>query len=477
MRLGRARGMGALIFGTLVLGCSGGPLAPARHAWEEPMPPPRDARVVDPERLHRVELAGGARVLVLEDPRLPAFELGVMVPRGAAAEPLDEAGLAALTAELMQRGAGDRDALALAEAVESLGASLSVGASWDAMDASVGGLSRDFDALAAILADVVRRPRFEDDEFARARAEQLASLQQAADDPRTLAAWQFFDTLYPGHRYGLPSAGTVESVAGVTAEQVAAFHGRVFTPRGATFYAVGDVAFEQVRAALEAGFGDWQGPEPVAPVAPPPAPPGPQIVVVDRPDLGQAQVAVGHAGIARAADDRLAVQLMNTVLGGSGFSSRLMKELRAEQGLTYSVGSQFAQRRSGGAFVALSFTEAARLGEFLDGLFVELERIRSEPPGEEELGKARTLRAGGFALTLETSSAVMSALVDLEVYDLPRDTLETYRSRVRSLPGEEVAVAARTRVRPEEAAIVVVGPAEVVVPQLEARGPVRVITR
>src|SRR5262249_24602711 len=152
---------------------------------------------------------------------------------GAGVESLEEAGVAAYTAELMERGAGARKALQLAAVVDDLGASLKVSASWDTMSAQVAGLSEDHDALFDVLADVGLGPRFDRDEAQKVRAESLAALRQAADDPGTLLGWTFAKTLYPTHRYGLPEAGTPATVAKLGAEEARAFHRRLFVPGAA----------------------------------------------------------------------------------------------------------------------------------------------------------------------------------------------------------------------------------------------------
>ena len=445
--------------------------------WDFPAPLAADVAVVDPARLHRFELSNGLRVLVLEDRKLPAIDMGLTVPRGIAIEAPDEAGIANFTAELMQRGAGGRDALALAQAVDSLGGSMSVGAGWDSMDASVGGLSRDRAALFEVLADVVQRPTLDSGEAARVRAAQLARLRQAGDDPGTLVAWTFFETLYSGLRAGLPSSGTEASVSGLTAADAAAFHTRVFTPDRAILWAAGDVLAEDFKKEAEAAFGSWSGPKLAPPASALPETGRRRVIVVDRPELGQAQIAIGHDGIARTHEDRLELQMVNTVLGAAGFSSRLMASVRAEEGLTYSIGSRFSQRRTGGTFLVTTFAEAARVGDLLGLVMSELERIRTEPPSETEIGWAKSLRTGRFALALETSGAVAGSLVDLEVYDLPRDTIDTYRGRVRALEPAALASAAQNAFHPDRAAIVIVGPAEALVPQLEAYGEVEVRSR
>lgn len=461
-----------------LLGCSslGGLVGwGPRPAWELPPPPAQDRAVVDAARLHRSQLANGLSVLILEDRRLPRLDMGVMVRRGAAIVPLAEAGLADFTAELMGRGAGQRTALELAEVVDALGADLSASASWDALSAQVGGLSRDGDALFDVLADVVLRPRFDPDEVERVRAEQLALLEKAREDPETLAAWNFAAHLYSGHPYQWATSGTPETVAKLGAAEARGFYERAFVPGNAIFFAVGDLDPAALVARVEEAYGAWPaGPVP-EPGPEPPGRTGRDVVVVDRPDLGQAQIVVGHPGITRSEARRIPVQVMNTVLGSAGFSSRLMSKIRAEEGLTYGVFSRFAGRRRTGPFVVSTFTRVPEVGRVVTLTLAELERIRTEPPSAEELTAAKSLLAGRFALGLETSAAVLTGLVELDVQGLPADSLDTYRGRIRALSVDQTAAAARDFVRPDDALIVVVGPAETLVPQLEPFGPVRVV--
>jgi zinc protease len=443
--------------------------------WEKPPPLPVDAVVVQPGRLQRADLPNGVRVLVLEDRRLPAFTLGVVIARGAGVEALSEAGVASYSAELMERGAGTRTALELAGVVDALGASLEVSASWDSISAQVAGLSQDRDVLFDLLADVVLRPRFDADEAERVRAESLAALRQAADDPGTLLSWSFAKALYAGHRYGLPESGTEETVARLGAAAARAFHRRVFVPGAAIVFASGDVDPAQLLERIRATYGAWPGSPPPDVGTAPPIPQQRRIVVVDRPDLGQAQIGVGHGGIARSDPRRLPVQLLNSALGGGGFSSRLMTRIRSEEGLTYGISSQFVQRHRAGPFAVFTFTRVPKVGEVVTGILEELERIRREPPTAEELARVQSQRAGQFALALETSSEVAAALVDLEVYGLPRDSLDSYRGRVRGVTPPETAAVAQDLIDPARASIVVVGPAELLRPQLEPFGAVEVV--
>ncbi len=455
----------------LALSCAAPPL------WELPPPPVVDAPVLKPGTLHRAVLDNGLHVLALEDPRLPRLVLGLAIRRGEGSVDRERAGLALFTAELMARGAGERDALALAEAVDEIGATLSVSAGWDSMSIEISGLSRDLDRLFEILADVSLRPRLEGAEATKARAEQLAGIEKAKDKPATLARWHAARLLYPDHRFGIPREGAPETVATLDVAAARAFYRRNFVPQNAIVYAGGDLGAEEFQARVRAAFGAWTGgavPEPTPP-PPTPAPPARRIVVVDQPELSQAQVIISHEGIRRADPRRIRASVMNSILGGSGFSSRLMASIRAEAGLAYGVYSYFGMRRVPGPFVVSTSTRVNEVGRVVEMILAELERIRSAPPGEMELHEIKSLNVGRFALGLETSDAVLSALVSLDLYELPEDSLDTYRERVRAVTLAATEQIAHALVHPERVAIVAVGPAEVLVPQLESFGAVAVV--
>ena len=193
-------------------------------------------------------------------------------------------------------------------------------------------------------------------------------------------------------------------------------------------------------------------------------------------EKGYEVILIGHEGIARSNPDRIAIDLMNDALGGSGFSSRLMKVVRAKNGLTYSIGSGFGLRSQPGPFQIQTFTKVESVRAVVDLVLEEMGAIReARPVDAEELAKFKSYSAGAFGLSLETSGAVLSSLVDLEVHGLPEDSLDTFRARVGETTLEQVRAAAKDRLHPERAAIVVLGPAEKLVPQLESLGPVEVV--
>lgn len=466
----------ALVVALVALGCGACALG-ARPAWEQPPPPIVEGPVVPQDRLHRATLPNGLSILVLEDHALPRLAVGLVTRRGAGSETLAEAGAASLTLDAMKRGAGARDAFALARAVDEMGASLSAGVGWDSASVGVAGLSEDSDALFALLADVVRRPRFDAAEVTRARSEQLAAFEQEKDEPHALAGKQIARVLYDGHRYGLSTDGAPASVARLDAAALRGWHARLFTPAQSIVFVVGDMSRDAAVAHVEALFGDW-APGPGIELGPPPparTPDARRVVIVDRPDLAQAQLLIGHEGIARRDPERIAADLMNTVLGGGGFLSRLMTKVRAEEGLAYGIGSGFSLRWHPGPFLVSTSTRASEAGRVVDLVLAELSRMTTDPPREADLKLVRSFSAGRFVLGLETSAAIAGSLVDLDVYGLPPDSLDTYRTRMQAVTVADLALAAEARLHPERVAIVAVGPAETLRPQLERFGPVEVL--
>ena len=463
------------------LGCA--QWQPTKPAWEQPPPPLKQGPVVSADALTRTRLDNDLVVLLLEDHRLPTVSLSLTVRSGAGAVDPRRAGLAELTAELMNRGAGDRDALVLAEAVDALGASLSVSAGWDSMTATVSGLSRDLDFLLGILADVVRAPRFDAVEVAKARSEQLAGLEAANDNPAELVRREAMAVLYPEHRYGLPISGLPETVQALDEAAVRDLHGAFFVPGNAIVSVSGDVDPATFLAQLAAGFGDWSPPaggdlEPAGTPAPPAiTPTGRRIVIADKPDLNQARILIAHEGIARTDPRRVTASLLNATLGGSGFSSRLMAKLRSEEGLTYGVRSGFSRRSQPGPFSVSTFTRVPETRRAVDMVLAELEGIRSDRrQNPEELAKAKSYMVGQFGLGLETSAAVLAGLVRLDVYGLPPDSLDTFRARVSAVTPDRAHRIADELLHPARAAIVLLGPAESLAPQFEDLGAVEIVS-
>ncbi len=479
---------GALVWGAACAGLSESTESATREvarlvtgpvpAWEAAPAPIAEGPVVPQERVHRFQFENGIELFLLEDHSLPRLEVGWLARRGVGSETRAEAGTTVLLTEVMERGAGDRDALALAQAVERLGATLTVAADWDSASVELSGLSEDRDALFEILRDVVRAPRIEAAEVKRARQQQLAGLESVRDNPRALVSRELARVLYPEHRYGLQLSGSPDTVSPLRQRALRAWHPRLFDPSHSIVYAVGDLGVEEFRTRAESLFGDMRpapSPLPPTPATPAATPAERTVVLINRPDLAQAQIALGHEGMARTDPERVQVSLLNSVLGAGGFASRLMSRIRAEEGLAYGIYSGFSTRSQPGPFSIRTSTNATQAGKVLEGVFEEVEAIRTtRPPTEEELASAKRMRAGRFALGLETSSAIASSLLNLDVHRLPQDSLDTYRTRVAQVD-TAAASAQSARLHPERMAIVIAGPAEVIEPQLAPYGTPQIV--
>ena len=426
----------------------------------------------------RVTLENGMRVVVAETRELPLVEFQVVVMAGAAQDPAGKAGLAALTAASLGRGAGGLAAEEFARAVESLGGELGAAAGIDGTVANGEFLSEDLDAGLELLRKMLREPAFAKDEIRRVRDEQLAAIQSRLDDPGAVADRCYGALLFGGHAYGRPAEGGPATVPGLGRGDVRDFYERWYRPNNTVLVLVGDVAADAAVARVRQAFGSWEArADAVPPRAPvPPRLTARRVLLVDKPDATQTQIRFGNVSIARSDPDWAAAQVANTILGG-GFTSKLIEELRVKRSLTYSASSSFVARLTGGDFRVATFTKSPTTAEtLLLGVAVE-DAFRRSPPAPGVLAKARTYLMGQFPLRIETPDALAARLAELELYDLPRDDLATFRSRVAAVTPDDVArVATATMPAGDAVAIVVVGKAAEIRGQLEEKlGPVETV--
>ncbi|CAN5777143.1 hypothetical protein BH23GEM8_BH23GEM8_03210 [soil metagenome] len=410
--------------------------------------------------VERVELPNGIPLLFASTPGLPVVSISVMVEAGGVREPAERGGLSVLTSSLLESGAGNRDASAIAEEIERLGIQLGVGASWDLSHLDVTGIRSRIPAAFDILRDLVREPSFPVDEVERLRAEQLGSILQRRAEPRGLAnemaARFIFSDQSPFSR---SLSGTTRTVDSVTRQDVGAFHAAHFTPHGATVLVAGEIDLEEVLGLASERLGDWAGPA----LSPPretvePRSGETQIVIVDRPGSVQSEIRVGHVSVDRATPDYFPILVMNAILGGA-FSSRLNMNLRERHGFTYGVSSGFVMRRQPGPFLVSTAVQTEVTADALREIMHELRSIRQERVTPAELDDARAYLAGTFPLGLQTTSGVASRLAEIAAYRLPLDYFDDYRDRILAVDADSVLAAARARILPDSVAIVIVGDA------------------
>jgi zinc protease len=419
------------------------------------------------------------RIVVAPVNKLPIVTVLAIVEAGAATEPAGAQGVASLTARLLLEGAAGLDGAALADRFERIGASVDASADWDVAAVSLTALTAQLPEALALVRDLLRAPGFPEREVARLREERLADLLQQRTEPRGLADEQFAHAVYDaGARYAWPDAGTAESVRALTRADVVAFYEARFRPAGATLVFAGDVTMAQARALAEPMFGDWAGAQATpAPAGVDTARAGALTRIVAKADAPQSELRIGHVGLPRTSRDYFDAMVMNAVLGGL-FSSRINLNLRETHGYTYGAFSAFEWRRGAGPFVVSTAVKSDVTAAAVQEILNEIERMRTEEIGEDELTLATSYLDGVFPIRYETTAAIASALANLVIHDLPDDYYDRYRQQVRGVTTAGVLRAAQRHLHPDQLRILVVGDPAAIAEPLAAvsRTPVQVVT-
>ncbi len=408
--------------------------------------------------IEKLALSNGLPVWIVEMHEVPVVDVRMIVKSGGSADPADRYGLADYTASMLDEGAGSRDALELADAIDFLGATLTTDAGFDSSVVRLRTLVSTFDDALPLMADVVLRPTFEQDDMERLRVERETTLVQIRDDVSQLASAAYTRLLFgPRYRYGTPLLGTRTSNRAISLDDIRTFYTQHYQPQNAHLLVVGDVTRAGVIDALESAFGGWKNGEAVAPADLPAAqrPAGRQIYLVDKPGAGQSQIRIGTVGVARTTPDYFVLDVLNTMLGGS-FTSRLNQNLREEHGYSYGAGSSFVMRRAPGPFVAQAGVQADKTAESLTEFFKELEGMHAPVPAAELEG-ARNLEALSFPRDFETASNMSARLADLVVYGLPESLFNDYVPRIQAVTQADVQRAAERYLPTDDFIVVVAG--------------------
>ena len=424
----------------------------------------------------RSRLANGLSVWVVPVPSAAVVNVHLLVDAGAAAEDEPHAGVAALTAQLLVTGTQRLDASAFAEATERLGIEVSSESSWDSARAAFQALPEHTEPGIELLAEMVRQPRLDAGEFDRIKAERLADILQARADPGRLADEMFLQHLFHASTpYRRLSAGTPESVEGLSLEDVRQHHATHWGPGTANLIVAGPVEPDAVVAAAERHLGDWSGTGPGHRTFSSQAAGERRIVIIDRPGSVQSELRVGHLGIDRRSERYFPALVLGALLGGS-FGSRLNKRLREELGYTYGARAGFDPRRAVGPFSANTAVQTEVTADALREMVEILTRVRDGAPEEPELKEVRDFLVGVFPLRFETTGGVAMAIEPLAVYDLPQDYWQTYRQRLEAVGTDAVLTAARDLIQPDQFLMVAVGDAAQIQSEVEAvaLGPVAV---
>jgi zinc protease len=437
-------------------------------------PSPKPEKTISFPKYEAHDLANGLRVLVIEHHKLPVISLRFLVKSGSAGDG-DFPGLASITGELLTKGTTARSALQIAEEIDYVGGQLVSGSDWDATYTSATVLKKHLGIGLSLVADVSLNPAFSDEEIERARQQRLTMLLQRRDDADYLAEEEFNTAVFADHPYAKPQIGTESSVKALARGDFLKFHKTYFVPSNTLLAIVGDVTSDEIMPRIEKSFGSWeQQPRPVESINSPADLDESSIYVVDKPGAVQSAIRVGHVGIARKCDDFVSVVVLNTVLGGY-FNSRMNSNLRESKGYTYGAHTTFDVRRFRGPFIASAdvrneVTEAA-----ITEMLYELERIRKDPVAADELDMVKRFLVGSFPLQLETPSQIAGKVIDLELYDLPRDFYDTFNDCVSRTTADDLLCTAQKYLHPDRLAIVVSGSPKEVASKLEKFGAVKIV--
>ncbi|EAT16239.1 insulinase family protein [Desulfuromonas acetoxidans] len=406
------------------------------------------------------QLSNGIQVYYRQDAELPLVDVTMVVESGKITAPPQKAGLAELVADNLKKGgAGTWDAAAFDTALDALAASLKVTAGTYTTRSSLSLLKEDVRPGLALLAAMLRQPHFDAERFEISRNQMLEGIRRKADHGAALARQILMSRLYAGHP--LAESPTLHSVAAISREDLQANHQRYFGPSNTRIVFTGDVGKDTAKALLEEAFGDWHH-DSVTPDVPPLQPQVQAgVVLVDRP-VPQTTILLGELAIEKNNPDLYAVQVMNYILGGGGFSSRLMREIRSNRGLAYSVYSYFSVgRRLPGVFISAAETKNASVGEVVGLMHKEMERIGREAISVAELEQAKQSLINSFVFAFDNRHALATRILDQELFGYPEDYLDRYRQRIAAVTIDDVQRVARRYLHPEQQVTVLIGDIEV----------------
>jgi len=434
-------------------------------------PPPAAPRSGTFPKPAEQTLPNGLRVIVIERRDYPLVSAQLVVENGGEVDPPELAGLADLTANLLTKGTQTRDATQIAQQIESLGGFLDSGARWDSSYANVGVMSSKMPQAMEILADVVRRPTFKSEEVERLRQQYLDNVTLALGDPGSIARFVAARVVFGDSPYGHPVSGTAESLTKITAADIAKMHSRYYRPDNAILVIGGDMSAKDGFALATKYFGDWQKPGTPVPAVTAPsqstASAAARVVVIDKPDAGQAAVYLARSGINRKDADYFRGIVSNSVL--SGYSGRLNQEIRIKRGLSYGAGSVLDARREVGPFLASAQTKNESGAVVADLLLGEISRLSSSPPADVELTPRKAVLIGGFSRNLETAGGLVGQVATLALYGLSLDEINRYINNVQAITSEDVGKFAGTRLDAKTSNIIIVGNAKAFLPELQKK--------
>jgi zinc protease len=406
--------------------------------------------------IKKMTLSNGATLLVSEQHQLPMVTVMIEFDAGTRRDPKGKEGLAELTARCLSQGTKELTAPEFDQKVDFMGSSVGVSAGRDYSTAGMTTLKKYQGETLGLLAGILTEPGLRDDDIERKRAEQVAEIKAAEEQPGYTADVEFTKDLFGDTPYGHPGAGYSDSVAKLTNDDVRGFYHDYYKPGGAIIAVAGDVKADEVKASLEKSLAGLSGS--VTPQAEPPpiaVAPGLNVKLIDR-NVMQANIIMGSGGVERSNPDFYRLKVMNYILGGGGFSSRLVKVVRSAHGLAYSVDSGFEPGKFQGAFTISLQTKNQSSNEAIDLILQQLREIQEKPVSDAELDSAKKFLIGSFPLGLERQSAIASFMVQIEFYGLGLDYSDQYPKLIGSVSKDDVLAVAKKYLHPDSMIVVAV---------------------
>lgn len=440
------------------------------------MPPPVSGK---PRELHFPEtsvrtLDNGLRILTAPSESLPIAYIELVFRIGDAHAPRDRAGLATLTAKMLELGTKKKSQAELAESIEYFGASLQISSDADSVRVRIQSLSEHLNEILALLDEIGFDPAFDQKELEKLKRRELDRLSLNLANPDYLARTYFYAALYGDHPYA--ALDTNEAVINaIQRADLVNFHRANFTPDNALLLIGGEFDETELAVAIEQSFGKRKLKAAARAAIPQPEPlEGARVLLIDRPESVQSTIRIGNLTLARNSPDYIPLEVANEVLGGSA-SSRLFMDLRERRSLTYGAYSGVATRAQAAPFAAMTRVRNEVTFEAIDAIFEHLNRIISEAPAESELRDAKNGLILSFPRSIDSLGKIVDLLAERELYGLPDDYWDRYRDAIAEIGQEDALVAANRYIRPQDALIVIVGKASELREGLRRYGPVTVI--
>lgn len=424
------------------------------------------------KEVKRVALDNGVVLYLYENHRLPLFNVSVMIRCGSIFDAKEKAGLSGLVGSVMRTGGSTTisgDSLNIL--MEFIGGSLETSVGLESGSANLSVLAKDQKLGLGLLADLLRHPAFPEDKLELAKSDAKNQIKRRNDDPNGIANRYFSNTLYGDHPYGRITDWT--TVKAITVADLHDYHTRFFVPNNLMIGISGDFDSNALLDQVKALFGDW-------PKAAEPQPAYPPVEVTTHPgvylipkDINQAYINIGQLGITRDNPDRYAIQLMNYILGGGSFTSRLTSRVRSDEGLAYRTGSQFdVGSRDLGTFNAYCQTKAATAHKAIDIIMEEIRRIHKEGVTADELKEAKDATVNRLVFNFDTPGKIVRNLISLEYDGWPADFYKSYLDNYRKVTLDDIKRVAAQYLTPDKMSFVVVGKPETFDKALDDFGPI-----